>query len=258
MGLLEKLFGRQPSDQPSQEKMVPVRETEAKGEKRFAAVLRSPKKEGEPPELERDWEIVKIDDQTGEVTVRKEGVGKKTLSHEQFWALNFPKSGEMMDALGREQKHVQDMGFQGLKGEKEARNREMTRLQSIKEAFKAGDLGPMRDFFADDDHLARLEQEAERAERYRKEDQDRLKKEIADQDQYLEGLTRRLATEKNPLKKVELNNEIWQATDWKKSLMLKFEELKNPSPERPELKQLRDFVQILDQEISARRKKMAA
>jgi hypothetical protein len=231
---------------------MPERRVKRQGER--AVIVRS------SGAIEADWIIEKFDPETGVATVSKRDerghLLKKEIPREEFLATNFFKSEEMVGALNKEQKRINMMGFQGLRRGQETRVKEMARLEKIRESFRAGDLGPMRDFFAEP--LARLEGEARAAEKAREDDRRRLIKEMRDQDQYLVKLEGRLAIEKDSSQRWLLGDEIARAKDWKTSLMLKFEELKNPLPSSPEFDRLRWFVEILDQETETRRKRVGA
>lgn len=165
MGIWDKLFGnREPSAEREQreaegramqEQEASAPESEVRRVKKFAIVLGPPERKGESSRLER-WEIVKIDDQTGEVTVRKEGAGEETLSHEEFWNLNFPKSDEMLDKLMGARKAIATRTMAGSETLARQNAADLAQIDKIVEAFKAGNLAPMKEYF--DELKARKEQ----------------------------------------------------------------------------------------------------
>jgi DNA repair exonuclease SbcCD ATPase subunit len=219
---------------------TPERRVKKSGEN--AVVVRSSGK------IESDWIIEKFDPETGVASVSKRDKEGKLLMKEiprkDFLAVNFPRSDEMFYTLerGREKGLGKAMSKESEK--------DLQRIAEAKKAFAGGDIGPMRNYFAE--QMRVLEKRYKEEDNLQRKDREKAVKAIGKIEKDLAKVERnRLESrgserDADDLTIIHLREDLQDAKT-------RFEDAsRRLEGGHDDLNNLREFVAILDQEFDKR------
>lgn len=230
---------------------TPERRIKRRGE--TAVVVRS------SGQIESDWIIEKFDPETGAAIVSKrDEKGKllrKEISREEFLATNFPRSEEMVGAIDREKKRFLGMAVFNEKTRKR-QEKDIEVMQDIKDAFAAGDIGPMRDYFVR--QMKEMEKRFSQEDNLQHDEMRELTVETEDANKELVDLNKRFIFARSAEEKRRISDAMISVRNRLGPALKKREDIQQKLRlGHHELNEVMQFVSILDQEIERKEKKAA-